>query len=184
MNVPADAAREQARNADGTFGVQEHDEPQTTLGPVAPSDWGPQPTTQAEMVSALYARADRLCAHLDDDGSFTPVTSLMQTAADLRALVPNVDQGEFDEHLAHIDAAAANFNTVEAAEPEDTTAYEEQADAARLQLDEFPVEDYDGEGVYSDCEAFHSAVRDACSDRFYDAVVALADADLRAARTR
>lgn len=140
--------------------------------------------TRDELIEVAAQVADQLCARALVGGGVQPAAGHGQVALELRHLLPNLDDAEFDAHLARLDRIAAHISSVETSDAEDPTGYLDAAAAAGLDLSDYPVaaEQADDGDAHTDVAAFRSAVVEHWDTALLLAVAAIVNADIAARR--
>lgn len=160
--------------AGGQFAISARDEATVSLGN-ASRDNG-----RNALTSLLFGTAEEMISRENPDGTFTDVQRQEDIEDVLREHCPTLGEAEFDDRVAIIGRLAELISQTERADDDDTEAYEAAADEVGFELDDFPVEEYDGDGVYSDCAAFKTGVIEELDVRLYSACASLAAAEVEA----
>lgn len=116
------------------------------------------------------------------EGAPSPVLDVADVTETVRTLVPNVSREQFDAYMERMVATARIIGEVEAVEGTDTEAYERHADAAGIEMDDYPanIDDYEpGDGMHS-LRGYQTAVIDYYGEHLDEITRELAEADLAA----
>lgn len=128
----------------------------------------PRPARRDELIVHAARVAGRLAARATvTDGVLAPAAH-GEVALELRHLLPLVDDGVFDQHLARLERAARLVTSAETAQAADLSAYASAAWDAGLDLADFEADDV---------ETFRISVIEHWDQALLQVVIDLVDAD-------
>jgi hypothetical protein len=137
-----------------------------------------------ETTRQVQAVAEEMISYETTDGSFLEAIRIDDAEFEMRDRVRYVPEEEFQKRFDTIAKLTERVSIVEATNSMDVDQYEEYGHEYGLEESDFPVEDYEDDSIYNDCDAFRSAVIAELESDIYRNAKALAEADQAAYENR